>query len=168
MKGKINGLAAVILLIVAGFAMATPAESAPAGTSEFWTVYWANTWVGTPYLWGGNSHNGIDCSHLVYQVYNQAGAYYPNYLTVAGIKGSPYYARTTSPRPGDVVLWERDYGGYDFSGHVGIYIGNGQFIHASGSAGRVVVESFYNSPYYPGDVIMQAQPYFAKWTLGYV
>lgn len=162
----IRNIAVAGLLVMAMFAMAPAVEAAPVGTSESWTLYWTNTWLGTPYVYGGNSHNGIDCSHLVYQVYRQAGAYYPSYLNVAAIKRSPYYVRTNSPTIGDIVLWEKDYGGYDFSGHVGIYIGNGQFIHASGSAGKVVADSFYNSRYYPGNVIMQAQPYFAKWMLG--
>ncbi len=163
---RISSLAVAGLLFVA-IAMTAPAiEAAPVGVSGSSVLYWSNTWLGTPYVWGGNSHSGIDCSHFVYQVYRQAGAYYPSYLNVAAIKRSPYYARTNSPTIGDIVLWDRDYGGYDFSGHVGIYIGNGQFMHASGAAGKVVTDSFYNSRYYPGNVIMQAQPYFAKWMLG--
>jgi peptidoglycan endopeptidase LytE len=161
----------ILLALVVLFIVSTSlGAAAPIGTTEGKTVQCAYNWAGTPYVYGGNTTRGIDCSHLVCRVYQQAGAYYPHYLTVAGIKASlgKYYSKTTSPRPGDIILWEQDVNGYDFSKHVGIYIGNGQFIHASYTAGKVVVDSLSNSKYYPGNTIMQAKPFYARWVYSLV
>ncbi len=163
---KIIAKLAVVILLVS--ILVTLGSAAPVGTSETKIVNCAYGWLGVPYVWGGNSVNGVDCSHLVYQVYRQGGAYYPNYLTVAGIKSSKFFVKTTSPRPGDLILWEQNVGAYDFARHVGIYLWNGQFIHASGAAGKVVQDNMYNSKYYPNGIIIQAKPYYVRWNLGMV
>jgi len=71
----------------------------------------ANNWQGVPYLWGGNSTSGIDCSHLTNQVYTNAGYSYP-YSSTGLIPSNTGLTSTTNPRQGDLILLE---------GHIGIY-----------------------------------------------
>lgn len=87
--------------------------------------------LGCPYVWGGNGPNSFDCSGLVKWCYNQAGINdvprTTNYLKNYGIQIS-----VSQALPGD-ILW-RD-------GHVGIYIGNGQYIHAPQTGDVVKISS---------------------------
>jgi cell wall-associated NlpC family hydrolase len=132
---------------------AQTAQAAPAGTSWITVTWEADSWLGVPYLWGGNSRSGIDCSHLVYQVYRASGAAYPSYLTVAGIKASPNAVRVNQPSPGDLVLFEN-------ARHVGIYMGNGYMIDANGYYEKVVWSNLRDSYW------QSVKPYFARWVLG--
>ncbi len=91
-------------------------------------VQQANGWIGAPYKIGGNSRNGIDCSHLVQSVYSGAGSSYL-YVTTSGFPPPDKFKKVNSPQEGDVVL---------FSGHMGIYTG-GKIISAQSGAGKVVL-----------------------------
>jgi cell wall-associated NlpC family hydrolase len=68
-------------------------------------------WIGTPYQYGGNSREGIDCSHFVYNAYLDAGFSY-EYLSTSTFPSSPHFEKVETPQAGDVVL---------FNGHMGIY-----------------------------------------------
>jgi cell wall-associated NlpC family hydrolase len=81
----------------------------------------AGRYLGVPYVWGGASPAGFDCSGLVTYVYAQLGVSLPHY-TVAQWNATEPIA-TSELQPGDLVF-------FDGLGHVGIYIGGGQFIHA--------------------------------------
>ncbi|WP_240376113.1 peptidoglycan-binding protein [Bacillus piscicola] len=87
--------------------------------------------VGTPYVWGGTSTSGFDCSGFLQYVFKENGVNLPR--TVAGI----YDAGTAvkSPRVGDIVFFETYQPG---ASHAGIYLGNDQFIHAGSSTGVTV------------------------------
>jgi cell wall-associated NlpC family hydrolase len=74
-----------------------------------------------PYVWGGASPAGFDCSGLVSYVYAQLGASLPHYTVAQWNATTPI--PTSDLQPGDLVF-------FDGLGHVGIYIGGGQFIHA--------------------------------------
>jgi peptidoglycan DL-endopeptidase CwlO len=76
-------------------------------------------YLGVPYVWGGASPSGFDCSGLVMYVYAQLGISLPHY-TVAQWNATEPIA---SPAPGDLVF-------FNGLGHVGIYIGNGEFVDA--------------------------------------
>ena len=95
-----------------------------------------------PYRWGGASPSGFDCSGLVMYVYAQLGIALPHY-TVAQYQRGVAVSRDRL-QPGDLVF-------FDGLAHVGIYIGNNQFIHAphTGDVVRVssLSESWYASNY---------------------
>jgi cell wall-associated NlpC family hydrolase len=81
----------------------------------------AARYLGVPYVWGGASPSGFDCSGLVMYVYAQLGVSLPHYTVSQWNATTPI--PTSALAPGDLVF-------FDGLGHVGIYIGNGQFIHA--------------------------------------
>lgn len=97
-------------------------------------------YLGVPYVWGGQSPRGFDCSGFITYVYNQAGISTPRY-TAAGF----YSVSTTvsSPKVGDLVFFKNTY--KSGISHIGIYLGNGQMISAAGN--RVQIESV-NSSYW--------------------
>jgi cell wall-associated NlpC family hydrolase len=81
----------------------------------------AARYLGVPYVWGGASPGGFDCSGLVMYVYAQLGVSLPHYTVSQWNSTTPI--PTSDLAPGDLVF-------FDGLSHVGIYIGNGQFIHA--------------------------------------
>lgn len=105
-----------------------PPAAAPAGTGTIGKVAeTAKSLAGTPYVWGGSTAGGFDCSGFIFYVYNQAGIKIPRTSTT-GYDARSYDVST--PAIGDLVFFENTYrAGIS---HVGIYIGNNQFIHAGG------------------------------------
>ena len=101
-------------------------SSSSSGVSGSAIVAYADQFVGNPYVWGGNSlTNGIDCSHFVWQVLKNTGAYSGGYTTSAGWRslGKPV-SSLSEARAGDVIC---------YSGHVAIYDGYGGIVEAKGS-----------------------------------
>lgn len=96
----------------------------------------ANTWIGTPYKYGGNTREGVDCSGFVLQVYLRA-------LDISLPRTSAQQQefcrkiRRDEMKPGDLMFFSVREGGN--VGHVGIYIGDDNMIHASSKVGVVVV-----------------------------
>jgi cell wall-associated NlpC family hydrolase len=108
----------------------------------------ASEWKGTPYLWGGNSKEGVDCSHFVYQVLNLArekvAKPYPapqliDYRSTGTIESSWVFFPIKIPESCDLVIWDS---------HVGIIVDpqEGKFIGAQTSTG--VAEESYTSGYW--------------------
>lgn len=89
----------------------------------------AKQYLGVPYVYGGASPSGFDCSGLVYYVLKSLG--YSPYRTPADQYKQGTYVSKANLEPGDIVFFHGTY----TSGisHVGIYAGNGQFIHAPNS-----------------------------------
>ena len=106
---------------------APPAAPAPAPvpppqpTTHASAASIAARYLGVPYVWGGASPSGFDCSGLVMYVYAQLGVSLPHYTVSQWNATIPI--PTSALAPGDLVF-------FDGLSHVGIYIGNGQFIHA--------------------------------------
>jgi cell wall-associated NlpC family hydrolase len=110
-------------------------------TSEF--VRLAKSYLGTPYRWGGTDRTGMDCSGLVVRVYQDAYQWQlPHKSSLLYNGGSPVSLR--SLEVGDLVFFHQNQG--NKISHVGIFLGNGSFIHAT--TGQGVVLSKLNEAYY--------------------
>ena len=98
-------------------------------------------YLGTPYVWGGASPSGFDCSGLVMYVFAQVGVSLPHSSYAQYGMGSP--VSRDQLQPGDLVF-------FDGLGHVGIYVGGGSFIHAPHTGDVVRISSlsgWYASTY---------------------
>lgn len=108
----------------------------------------AKNYLGVPYVYGGTSPSGFDCSGFVYYVYRQCG--YSITRTATAQNGDGYYVSRSSLQPGDIIIFYNS--AMSGIGHAGIYIGDNQFIHASSGSGKVVISSlsstYYNTHYY--------------------
>lgn len=102
----------------------------------------AMKYMGVPYVWGGTSESGFDCSGLVYYVYKECG--YSIDRTAATIYEDGAYVDKAELQVGDAVCFSS--ASYSI-GHVGIYIGGGQFIHASSASGQVIISDLNNDYY---------------------
>jgi cell wall-associated NlpC family hydrolase len=88
--------------------------------------------MGTPYKWGGEGGNGFDCSGLIQYAYGSQGIVLPRRSTDQAREGVAVDRSLDAVLPGDILTFSNS-GNGDVS-HVGLYVGNGQFIH-SASAG---------------------------------
>jgi cell wall-associated NlpC family hydrolase len=104
----------------------------------------AMQYLGVPYVWGGASPSGFDCSGLVMYVYAQVGISLPHYTVAQWDYPNAVSVPRADLEPGDLVFFAG-------LGHVGIYVGNGQFIHAphTGDVVRIdsLSEGWYSSEY---------------------
>ena len=100
---------------------------------------YAQKFVGYPYVYGGTTPSGFDCSGFVQYIYRQFGCSINR--TATAQLGNGYSVSYDDLRPGDLVFF-----GYGSSAsHVGMYIGGGQFVHAQNSSTGVVISSLAGS-----------------------
>ncbi|MBP7880840.1 MAG: C40 family peptidase [Actinomyces sp.] len=95
-------------------------------------------YVGYPYVYGGSSPSGFDCSGFVQYVFAQHGIGLPRTSGEQGRAGTQIPA--SEAQPGDLVVWGES--------HIAIYIGDGMIVHASTPATGVKVSSLYGSYYF--------------------
>lgn len=95
--------------------------AAPSGRAAA-AVAAAQSALGKPYVWGANGPSGFDCSGLIQWSYAQAGVSLPR--TSQGQRYAGRQVPLSEAQPGDVVTYRSD------ASHVGMYVGNGQVIHA--------------------------------------
>lgn len=99
---------------------------------------------GVPYLWGGMTAEGIDCSALTYVAFGLQGIVLPRDADVQQFKGPGFPVDRGELRPGDLIFFS---GNRQYATHVGIYRGNGTFVHAAPRTGGVAVSAL-NEPYW--------------------
>lgn len=105
----------------------------------------ARKYEGVPYVWGGTTPSGFDCSGFVKYVFAQKGITLPRTSSEMYNMGT----RVTQPQPGDLVFFTTYAAG---ASHVGIYLGNNEFISATSSRGV--------------DTVSMSNPYWAPRYLG--
>lgn len=104
----------------------------PTGSTGADVVQFAKQFVGNPYVYGGTSlTNGADCSGFVMSVYKNFGVNLPHSSAADRSVGATVNGLENA-QPGDIIC---------YSGHVGIYAGNGQIVHASTSRTGIIVSN---------------------------
>jgi cell wall-associated NlpC family hydrolase len=95
-------------------------------------------WRGTPYVWGGTSQEGIDCSAFTQMIFrSQFEIQLPR--TTAEQRRMGQKVRREDLQPGDLIFFRTTGFGFLFrKQHVGIYLSNSEFAHASGSEGVTI------------------------------
>jgi len=127
-------------LLLAGCASA-PRERAPAAGERIAASALAQ--VGHPYRYGGSTPAGFDCSGLVQYAYLAAGFAVPR--TTTGQYRAAHTVKVGRIAPGDLLFFRID--GQDIS-HVGIYTGNGRFVHAPQTGSKVEVRALADAYYH--------------------
>lgn len=107
--------------------------------------------VGVPYLYGGSTTSGFDCSGLVQYSYGRAGKHVPR--TTGQLWSATSTVRREDLQVGDLLFFSIE----GKMSHVGMYIGDQRFVHAP-SSGRTVTVGKLTSPYYSSALIRAGRP----------
>lgn len=131
--GKSTGIAPSAAALNGTAASGTSSAPSVSGVTGAQILAEAQKYLGTPYVYGGASPSGFDCSGFVYYVLKQLG--FSPYRTPADQYKHGTSVSKDNLKPGDIVFFANTYA----SGisHVGIYAGNGQFIHSPNSRSTV-------------------------------
>lgn len=103
----------------------------------------AKAYIGTPYVWGGTTPKGFDCSGFVQYVYRQMGVSINR--VAADQANNGVYVAKEDLQPGDLVFFKKSGRAIH---HVGMYVGNGQYIHAPSTGRSICIENLTRSDYY--------------------
>jgi peptidoglycan DL-endopeptidase CwlO len=115
-----------------------PAAPPPDGSLASQVIAIAMQYLGTPYVWGGASPSGFDCSGLTSYAFAQIGVSLPHHAASQYNYGAAVSREDL--QPADLVF-------FNGLGHMGMYIGGGQFIHAPHTGDVVKISSIYDSWY---------------------
>ncbi|MEA4934721.1 MAG: SH3 domain-containing C40 family peptidase [Lawsonibacter sp.] len=110
----------------------------------------AQTFVGYPYVYGGSSPKGFDCSGFARYVYSQFG--YSINRTASNQMDNGTSVSMSELQPGDLVFFKKAGSGSKRASHVGIYIGGNRFVHASTAQVGVITSSLSDAYYTSGFV----------------
>ena len=123
-----------------------PSQAPAAGSIGEQIVAFAEQFLGTPYVWAGSSPSGFDCSGFVSYVFKNFG--YTVNRTAASMYTNGVAVDKSELQIGDAAFFASS---SESIGHVGIYIGDGEFIHSSSGCGYVTIsgldESYYSRMY---------------------
>ena len=106
----------------------------------------AKSFLGTPYVWGATGPSAFDCSGFTQWVYRDAGVSIPRVSRDQAKVGQ--YVRYENLQRGDMVFFDTKKRRTGKVSHVGIYLGAGDFIHASSSGKKVVIFNFNKKNFY--------------------
>jgi peptidoglycan DL-endopeptidase LytE len=132
---SINGLTSDLIQIGQQLKIPTtttaPLNPAPTISKAQAVIDEAKKYIGVPYVWGGSTPAGFDCSGLVNYVFTKVGVSVPRTVATLWAEEKP----VSAPNPGDLVFFDINQTGT--ATHVGIYTGDNKFIHA-GSTGVTI------------------------------
>jgi len=149
----LNGLTSDALfagdtLIVSGTLPSTTVSRSGNSATGSRVIAKAAEYLGTPYRYGGSGPGGFDCSGFTSYIFSQFSISLNR--TAAGQYGNGIAVSKDNLIPGDLVFFSC----YSSSiNHVGVYAGNGQFIHSSSPSGGGVIYSSLNSGYYANEYV---------------
>jgi len=106
----------------------------------------AKSFLGTPYVWGATGPNKFDCSGFTQWVYRDAGINIPRVSRDQARVGQ--FISYNQLQKGDMIFFDTHKKRTGKVSHVGIYLGNGNFIHASSAGKSVVIYNFNQKPFY--------------------
>jgi LysM repeat protein len=138
---KLNNLSSNLIFIGQTLKVASAAPVVKTTATASAIIQESKNLMGVPYVWGGNTNQGLDCSGLIYYVQNKAGT------PIGRYSADGYYNRSyfvDKPQAGDLVFFENTY--KPGISHMGIYLGDNQFIHADEVKG-VTIASLNNAYY---------------------
>ena len=144
-------ISAALMIAMVGCASQGPSSTASSSSSTDQAVAVALQQLGTPYRYGGATPSGFDCSGLVFYSYSRAGKVLPR--TTATLWSEMRPVSRSQVQVGDILFFR-------ISGkmsHVGMYIGNDQFVHAP-SSGKVVTIASLQSDFYSKALIRAGRP----------
>lgn len=104
----------------------------------------AKQYIGYPYVWGGTSPSGFDCSGLTQYVYGRNGISIPRSTNTQAYSG--YAVSQSNLQPGDLLIFQNTY--KPGISHAGIYVGNGYMVHASNPSTGVKLSYLWSGSYY--------------------
>jgi len=129
--------------VLAKFQKSHPVETTDSANR---VVRYAKRFLGTPYVWGASSGRAFDCSGFTQYVFKHAkGRLIPRVSRRQAYYGM--YVSRRNLRPADLVFFDTSHNRRGYVNHVGIFIGNHKFIHASSAKHRVTITSL-NKPFY--------------------
>jgi len=112
-------------------------------------IFFVDNWYGVPYKWGGGEKSGVDCSHLVCRVYKDV---YNKKIsgTAVELEKMSGHVKESKLKQGDFVFFKIE---SEKISHVGVYIANNRFLHASVKKGVIInslEDKYYKKYFYSG------------------